>query len=610
MSGVNYKDTGGMAPGRTQGRRTVLPHNKEGYLMKKKVLHRAMATALVGVMAMGTLAGCGGGSDSAESAAEETTDSADGAAEESTEAAEESTAAAAGMDGWEPFAEQVTLQIPVYDRGSSGNGCSDVVNNYWTKWVQENFGDAYNINVEYVGITRSDVMTDYAMLAAGQDLPTICMEYDYDKLATWQADGYLQTYDVDTVKSIAPTYWQNMVDNGNDAYTKLDGEDYLLLGYRPYGNTTYTFCTFYRQDWLEEAGYTEYPTGNNTELLKLYAKLVENGHKYPLSGKKVSGAGIDQNYAYRDYPQDEVTWATTGDYQIPALSTEAQRRFLKFENELYNDGYYNPEYYLRDASEAEADFINGEAFTWSGYVSSSMNVLNSFYDANPDGKLGIAITPSTFEQDETWGSSAAYRPGTNFGMMIGFANDATEDEMKAAMMYLEWLSQPENLFTMQWGIEGVNFNYDENNDPVQVADQTGLEEQQGHNNNVDYWCAVTAVKTLGSIEKDIKAVTPQGIPQDFYDQILAYYEGQVALYEDGKANSDCLFATSLESVTEYSQTLYDLYTEYRDKLTMCSKEEFDSLYEELSQKYLDAGYQEIIDERQAALDNGQTTRLQ
>ncbi len=578
--------------------------------MKKKVLHRAMATALVGVMAMGTLAGCGGSSDSEGSAAEETTESTE-SAEESTEAAEESTAdAAAGMDGWEPFADQVTLQIPVYDRGSSGNGCSDVVNNYWTKWVQENFGDQYNIKVEYVGITRSDVMTDYAMLAAGQDLPTICMEYDYDKLASWQADGYLQTYDVDTFKNIAPTYWQNMVDNGNDAYTQLDGEDYLVLGYRPYGNTTYTWCTFYRQDWLEEAGYSEYPTGNNTELLKLYEKLVENGHQYPLSGKKVSGAGIDQNYGYRDYPQDESAWATTGDYQIPALSTEAQKRFLKFENELYNDGYYNPEYYLRDASEAEADFINGEAFTWQGYVSSTMNVLNSFYDANPDGKLGIVVTPSTYAQDETWGSSAAYRPGTNFGMMIGFANDATEDEMKAAMMYLEWLSQPENLFTMQWGIEGVNFNYDENNDPVAVADQTGLEEQQGHNNNVDYWCAVTAVKTLGSIEKDIKAVTPQGIPQDFYDQILANYEGQVALYEDGKANSDCLFATSLESVTEYSQTLYDLYTEYRDKLTMCSKDEFDSLYEELSQKYLDAGYQEVIDERQAALDNGETTRLQ
>ena len=37
---------------------------------------------------------------------------------------------------------------------------------------------------------------------------------------------------------------------------------------------------------------------------------------------------------------------------------------------------------------------------------------------------------------------------------------------------------------------------------------------------------------------------------------------------------------------------------------MCPKDQFDSLYEELSQKYLDAGYQEVIDERQAALDAG------
>ena len=576
--------------------------------MKKNTLHKVMATALVGAMAMSTLTGCGSNADTNASAEAGTKES---VAESSAATGTDSgSTAAAGIDGWEPFAENVTLQIPVYDRGSSGNGCADVENNYWTNWVQENFGDKYNITVEYVGITRSDVMTDYAMLAASQNLPTICMEYDYDKLASWQADGYLQTYDVEAFKQIAPTYWETMVEHGNDAYTKLADEDYLVLGYRPYGNTTYTWCTFYRQDWLEEAGFSEYPVGDNTKLLELYAKLVENGHKYPLSGKKVSGAGIDQNYGYRDYPQDETTWATTGDYQIPALSTEAQKRFLKWENELYNDGYYNPEYYLRDASEAEADFINGEAFTWTGYISSSMNVLNSFYETNPDAKLAVAVTPSTYTQDATWGSSAAYRPGTNFGMMIGFANDATEDEVKAAMMYLEWLNQPENLFTMQWGIEGVNFNYDSNGDPVAVADQTGLAEQQGHNNNVDYWCAVTAVKTLGSIEKDIQAVTPQGIPQDFYEQILANYNGQVAIYDAGKANSDCLFATAIDAVTEYNQTLYDLYTEYRDKLTMCPKDQFDSLYEELSQKYLDAGYQEVIDERQAALDAGNTTRLQ
>jgi len=593
--------------------------------MKKRYLQKVLAVAMTGAMALGVLAGCGSeptsGSNESSSAqgSEEESSAEDAGSEESSvedagdgeSSAEESSGAsgAAGIDGWEPFADRVTLKIPVYDRGDSGNGCSDVVNNYWTKWVQDNFGEKYNIDVQYVAITRTAVMNDYAMLAAGQDLPTVCMEYDYDKLATWQADGYLQPYDVEQFKTIAPTYWQTMVDNGNDAYTKLAGEDYLMLGYRPYGNSTYTWVTWYRKDWMKEAGFEEYPK-TNTELLELYAKLVENGHEYPLSGSKVAGAGVDQNYPYRDYPQDELTWATMGDYQIPALPSEAQKRFLKWENTLYNEGYKNPEYYLREASEAEADFINGKAFTWSGYVSSTMTQLNSFYENFPDAELGVIVCPDTFVQDETWGSSNAYRPGTNFGMMIALSNNATEDEAKAAMMYLEWLAQEENLFTMTWGEEGVNFNYDENGNPVAVGDQSGLEQQQGHNNNVDYWCVVTAIKTLGSIEKDIAAINPQGLPQDFYDELLANYNGQVAIWNEGYANSDCLFAVSLDSVAEYGNTLYDLYAEYRDKLTMCAPEEFDALYEELSQNYLDQGYQEVIDERQAAFENGQTTKLQ
>ncbi len=587
--------------------------------MKKKYLQKVLAVAMTGAMALGVLAGCGsepassGNESSAPSSQEESSEEEapeeSSAEESSAEESSEAPAGTAGIDGWEPFAERVTLKIPVYDRGDAGNGCSDVVNNYWTNWVQENFGEKYNIDVEYVAITRTAVMNDYAMLAAGQDLPTICMEYDYDKLATWQAEGYLQPYDVEQFKTIAPTYWQTMADNGNDAYTKLAGEDYLMLGYRPYGNSTYTFVTWYRKDWMKEAGFEEYPK-TNTELLELYAKLVENGHEYPLSGSKVAGAGVDQNYGYRDYPQDEEIWATTGDYQIPALSTEAQKRYLKWENMLYNEGYKNPEYYLREASEAEADFINGKAFSWAGYVSSTMTQLNSFYENFPDAELGVIVCPDTFIQDETWGSSNAYRPGTNFGMMMALSNSATEDEAKAAMMYLEWMAQEENLFTMTWGEEGVNFNYDEDGNPVAVGDQSGLEQQQGHNNNVDYWCAVTAIKTLGSIEKDIAAINPQGLPQDFYDELLANYNGQVSIWNEGYANSDCLFAVSLESVAEYGNTLFDLYAEYRDQLTMCDPEEFDELYDELSQKYLDQGYQEVIDERKAAFESGQTTKLQ
>ena len=53
-----------------------------------------------------------------------------------------------------------------------------------------------------------------------------------------------------------------------------------------------------------------------------------------------------------------------------------------------------------------------------------------------------------------------------------------------------------------------------------------------------------------------------------------------------------------------------VYPEYRDQLTMCAPEEFDALYDELSQKYLDAGYQAVIDERLEKFNDGLTTRLQ
>ena len=109
--------------------------------MKRKTLHRAIAVASAAIMAMGTLAGCGS-SNTTESAASTTESAAASEVAESTAAETDasgetaSAEAGAGMDSWEPFAENVTLQVPVYDRGVEG--VPDVVNNYWTQWIQEN----------------------------------------------------------------------------------------------------------------------------------------------------------------------------------------------------------------------------------------------------------------------------------------------------------------------------------------------------------------------------------------------------------------------------------------------------------------------------------------
>lgn len=573
--------------------------------MKKNTLQKTIALALTGAMAMGTLAGCGSSNDTSASTSTDTkTEAASTEAAATTAASTEASDEVVGIDGYEAFADNVTLRIPVYDRGVEG--VPDVSNNYWTKWVQENFGDKYNVTVEYVPITRSDVLTSYALLAAGDELPTILMEYDYPKLAQWAGDGYLTTYDLDEFAKVAPTYYQRMVDLDQISYTQMDGETYFALAERPYYNTNYTFITFYRQDWLDQIGYSEYPT-TWAEEKEMLQKLVDEGIcKNPLGGQMVTGAGVDQNYAYRSYPLDEENWACYGDYAIPALGDAANKALLKRVNEQYNAGFINPEYYVTDAETAKAAFINGESVQWGAYISASMDVLDSFYAQNPDAKLAVKIQATT--DDPEGGTVPAYRANNPFGMMIGFSSQASEDEIKAAWMYMEWMTQEDNLFTMQWGIEGENYTMGDDGLPVAVADYSG-DYTQGYNNSKDYWCVTVEARTAGTIEDVIKAAAPAGYPQDFTQDLIHNYYGQVEIADAGYAVSDCNFAVVLDSVGEYQASLLELYTEYRDQLTMCSPDEFDALYDELAQKYADAGYQAIVDERKEAYEAGQSTKL-
>ena len=582
--------------------------------MKKNNLQKVLAVALASTMAMGALTACGGddstsASGTPASTGGDTNASASTGGDTSTPASTEGdTATVAGIDGFVPFENTVTLNIPVYQRATP-NGAADAGNNYWTEWIRKEFGEKYNIDVNFADwvIPRGEENAMYAQWASVQKLPTVCFEYDYPDLTLYQNEGYLAEYDVDWFKQIAPTYWAAMEENGLDEFTEINGENVLLIGTRPYGQTNYQFVTFYRQDWVEAAGFDTYPT-DPEKLLELYAKIDELGlcnGDYLLGGTKVEGNGVDQNYAYRTYPQDKELWATTGDYDVPALPTEAQKALLKWENQLYNLGYRDKEYNTKTMDYQISDFVSGKCFTYATYSTNQVQALTDFYAANPDGKLGIVVNPGP----ETYanGANMGFRPNGIFGQYIGFSVTATEDEKKAFAMYLEWMSQPDVLFTLQWGEEGVNFNYDENGTPVSipVADQPA-DKVMSHNDNVDMWCLVTATRTFNDVDKDIQAIAPTGYPDSdqFFKDIKANYEGQLACYEAGMASPDCSFTVSIAANDEYKNTLYTLYAELRDGIVMGSEADFEKNYEDACKKYLDAGYQAIIDEKKAAFEAG------
>ena len=185
--------------------------------------------------------------------------------------------AATGMAAWTPFEETVTITVPVYDRSKAGYPAVD--DNYWTQWIQKEFGDKWNIDVNYVAIPRGDVMTKYNLLIADKQTPTIMMEYDYPKVAQWATDGAMQTIELEKFAAVAPTYYGKMVENNQLGYTDINGETYFVLSERPYYNTTYTYVTFVRMDWLRAVGYDHVPASYEEDVDAINKIIDETGVK-------------------------------------------------------------------------------------------------------------------------------------------------------------------------------------------------------------------------------------------------------------------------------------------------------------------------------------------
>ncbi len=515
----------------------------------------------------------------------------------------------AGMAAWKPFDETVTITVPVYDRSKAGYPAVD--DNYWTQYIQKEFGDKWNIDVNYVAIPRGDVMTKYNLLIADKETPTIMMEYDYPKVAQWATDGAMQTIDLEKFAAVAPTYYGKMVENNQLGYTDINGETYFVLSERPYYDTAYTYYTFVRMDWLRKAGYDHVPT-SYAEHKDAINKIIELGltDQAPL-GLGIPSAAYVANFAYHDADLVESEWAQHCSLGTASMTWEPTKRLLKRTNDEYHMGWYSSEFDLEKntagaaADQMQTDFINGKIYQYSGYMAANVDWLKAFYENNPDGELAVA---SAFAVDEEGVAVARTRADNPFGMIVGFSSYATEDQLKAAWMLMEWMIQEENLFVLENGVEGVTYEMKDGK-PVVFGEYMGT-EMLNHNMNIDMTCLVHASKVVGTVEDSIRSIAPQGLPQDFADEMIDYWTRNVKVIADrGDAYSDPIFAVAIESEAEYSATLLSKWQEFYAKLVKCDPAEFDALYEQLSQEYLDAGYQEIIDERLEAYNNGQTTKL-
>lgn len=553
-------------------------------MRKMKVWRRAAAFGLTAAMAAGLVTGCSGTKEetvsaSEEKQAEETKNTEEGKTEESGKSY---------TDYSQGFPENVTIKIPVYDRGFEG---WDPVNNYYTQWIQKEFGDKYNITVQYVAINRQNEVADYMQMIAAGNAPDIIFHYDMPQAVNYNSEGAIQELDLEELKFYAPDFFEKTESIINN-YGKLDGKNTFFFAER--NAIYYNWVTLIRQDWLDKVS-REKPTSRE--------ELDATARAWKEAGLGTLGAQIiNKSYTY-EYPfigaspdQNELNLYL--DLNVAPLTWKATRDYLNTLNQEYNDGILDPEFYLNaDDAAWKADFVAGNVGTYSFYISANTDAISSLKANNPEAEVSV-ISPTALSPED---SRAYYYKYPPFGMVMGINSRTGEEQRAAIWMFLNWMAQPDNLFYLQNGVEGVNYTLDEEGIAVPAADYSG-ESKLSNNNNKDYWCLVAEVDDYGDEAKNLKANIRNLAPAGYEDLVQQSYDYTKEVEQYGLISP--IFTQSVASTSEYASDLTAMWQEFYVDMVTCKPEELDAKYEEYCKEYLDNGYQDILDEKQALIDSG------
>jgi len=482
----------------------------------------------------------------------------------------------------------VTIKIPVYDRAFEGWNVTD---NFYTQWIQSEFGDPNGINVQYVAIGRWTEVADYSQMLAAGNAPDIIFHYDMPQAVAYWEEGAIQELDLEEMQTYAPTYYDMTIDMVDD-YGYMEDTPYFFFAERP--NTGYNWLTLIRQDWLDQVG-AEMPT-NIDELNAVLLQWKEAG--LGVLNHQLLMNNFTYSYGFWTYPVDEMEHTLYLDLSVADLTTAASEKYLKNLNYEYNNGLIDSEFYLNTDSNASlADFLDGTAGTYSCYLASGSTVISSLLANFPDAEVSV-LDPGALASADSNHYGRAYYP---FGMIMGINASTDEATRIAIWKYLEWMMQDDNLFKLENGVEGENYTLSDEGLAVTNADYAGESVRSG-NNNKDYWCLWIETAIYNDDDLTYAANLLNFSPPGYEYLIEDSYEYFVRDAEFGE--TEALWTTNIESRSEYKADLNTLFQELYVKCAMVPEDEFDATYADACEEYLDAGYQDILNEKTDLIEEG------
>lgn len=449
--------------------------------MKKKAVKRLLALSLAGVLAVGTLVGCGGGSNdsskdssgsgNASSSSDESKGS-DAAAGDSADGAGSADASGSGDgagDNSSTWIADRTITVQAYVDDIGYYLPDDLNNTPVMKKITELTG--IKLDIRYTpGDSDSKVLA--SQLAAGT-IPDVIVSYldnstrkEFPILLKAAKEGMFA--DVSEYMKNSKVY-SRYYEEGflpNDAYKNisfrddLDGVYLWQLNIAAVDNTLkwipeeeYLGGMFIQRAIAEDLGIDVKNIRTQDEFYDLLVKIKEGGYKddngndvYPL-GPKFWGGSMDSI----DYVVPGFKWGVSDDYNIDEeghVRHESEMDSIYDEidyvRKLLNEGLMNPEFFTMDSTRAEEVCKNKN----SAIIADVHNYQDIIYMSDDWIPLGPLNDISGDNKEVTHGK-------TGRGCMAISAEAENPEEIFA---FFDWLSTVEGQLIAQYGVEGVSYD--------------------------------------------------------------------------------------------------------------------------------------------------------
>lgn len=490
--------------------------------------------------------------------------------------------------------EWTTLRVEMYDRSIAGFNVEDC---WQLHYIQENFGNPNKIKVEWVSVSRWEEGEILSRQLAGGTAPDLCMTYGTDLLQQYIDQGGIKPLDelIEKYGQDIPTFLGDEVMQYGQFDAGSGMEQYYLPARRI---IVATRSMFIRQDWLDQLNM-EVPT--NVEELYAYLTAAKEQN---LGGERTIPFSSDlydpdpfygwiyQLDSFVDY--DQVTAEDWVAYSKFHYLLPGAKEAIRWMNKFYNEGLVTDYFGIGNSDQTDADRVQGYDGFWVGNWDAAWRqeyLYSQELEKNVPGASWVAcdafkaVDGPTLHETYTAAGQALFIP------------ESTSDEAAiAAIKYLNWMVQPENLFALQNGELGYNYTQvDDNGIPTDIKNISDVDD--AHKMHMFDGVPICNGFYYGSDELNY-AATANGFPG--YEDAVA----QSLMVSNDGAYEPVSFTRTIQSRVDYGSTVISKEADLLVQAVTCTPDQFDAVWEKYVNEILQSGGQEIIDEQRAAYQEG------